>query len=628
MGRVKKFQVLVLLAAAVFLAALICRPVRSYAANAEDKIIILTAETSGKTCKVSWNPVNQATRYVLFRAKYQEGGQAGKLKKFQEFSGNILSYNFSMKTGYNYQLKIAAYQGSVKVCKSLPVVTFAGNRDIVGKASRIQAELNTLTLTTGNTIKLNAAVKVIGGTEQQDTVFPPIRYLSNNEAVAVVDANGNVTAKSVGEGRIYLLAVNGVSTEVKVVTSAPVPKNYTIAFEANGGSGQMPAMTPAVSETVNLSANTFTKDGHIFSTWNTRPDGSGMIVSDKAPVTALTAAGNTITLYAQWSRIYTISFDAAGGSQVAAIKIKAGTLAGKPADPTRDGYLFGGWYLKTGQSFDWSKPVNQDVSLVARWDMAFNVTFETNGGSTVPVQKIASGGKVTRPSNPTKPGYTFGGWYTANIQPYNFDKQVTQSMTLYAKWDGLSYTVRFSENGGAGTRPSDIVTNYEGTITLPSNNFTRSHFKANGWNTQADGKGTHYNNGAVVSGLTASSNGYVTLYAEWTGAQYTILYYTDRNATAVAKTETRTYDGNPIVLKPDNLKGSDGWHIARWQVSPSSTYKGSSYSSYYPYTGYTNVYNDTFGVNEGIPASMFDYYVSDNDGRLTMVVYGIWEVNR
>ena len=65
MGRVKKFQVLVLLAAAVFLAALICRPVRSYAANAEDKIIILTAETSGKTCKVSWNPVNQATRYVL-----------------------------------------------------------------------------------------------------------------------------------------------------------------------------------------------------------------------------------------------------------------------------------------------------------------------------------------------------------------------------------------------------------------------------------------------------------------------------------------------------------------------------------------------------------------------------------
>ena len=67
------------------------------------------------------------------------------------------------------------------------------------------------------------------------------------------------------------------------------------------------------------------------------------------------------------------------------------------------------------------------------------VTFNSNGGSEVSVQTVRGGEKATKPSNPTKHGNTFGGWFTDNntfADEWIFASEVVTNVTLYAKWNG------------------------------------------------------------------------------------------------------------------------------------------------------------------------------------------------
>ena len=66
----------------------------------------------------------------------------------------------------------------------------------------------------------------------------------------------------------------------------------------------------------------------------------------------------------------------------------------------------------------------------------FEVSFDSNGGSAVESQMVESGALAERPEDPERTGYTFAGWYedAALETVYNFDKPVTQAITLYAKW--------------------------------------------------------------------------------------------------------------------------------------------------------------------------------------------------
>ena len=63
----------------------------------------------------------------------------------------------------------------------------------------------------------------------------------------------------------------------------------------------------------------------------------------------------------------------------------------------------------------------------------FTVKFNSNGGSSVSNQTIKKGGKVTKPSNPTRKNYDFINWYL-NDNVYNFNTEVTKDLTLTAKW--------------------------------------------------------------------------------------------------------------------------------------------------------------------------------------------------
>lgn len=88
------------------------------------------------------------------------------------------------------------------------------------------------------------------------------------------------------------------------------------------------------------------------------------------------------------------------------------------------------------------------LGAVESWTVAFN----SNGGSACDTKFVATAdGKLVKPADPTRDGYTFGGWYTdeACAQAYDFSTPVTADLTLYAKW--TKNAVNPGGNGGSGT---------------------------------------------------------------------------------------------------------------------------------------------------------------------------------
>lgn len=150
------------------------------------------------------------------------------------------------------------------------------------------------------------------------------------------------------------------------------------------------------------------------------------------------------------------------GESAAPSQIRANTPADQPADPTKEGYTFIGWY--NGESeWDFETPVTTGLILTAKWQLnRYTITFDTAGGSEVPSITQDYGTAITPPAAPTRTGYTFAGW----------DREIptamsAENMTITARWQVNQYTITFKpKNGG-----QDIVIkqDYGTAITAPAN---------------------------------------------------------------------------------------------------------------------------------------------------------------
>lgn len=94
-----------------------------------------------------------------------------------------------------------------------------------------------------------------------------------------------------------------------------------------------------------------------------------------------------------------------------------------------------------------------DSGTLFKLNGGIKVSFETGEGSKVDFQTTADG-KLTKPADPTREGYTFGGWYTdeACTQAYDFSTPVAADLTLYAKWTKNASNP--GGNGGSGSNGS------------------------------------------------------------------------------------------------------------------------------------------------------------------------------
>jgi uncharacterized repeat protein (TIGR02543 family) len=154
---------------------------------------------------------------------------------------------------------------------------------------------------------------------------------------------------------------------------------------------------------------------------------------------------------------YSVSFDARGGSAVAAVSVTGGGKLAKPADPIREGYAFAGWHKDAAGTEPWdfdNDTVAATLTLYAVWTAlptdepgeepeppaSHVVSFNAHGGSYIAGVSVTDGGKLAKPADPTREGYVFAGWHkdAAGTEPWDFDNDaVAATLTLHAVWTAL-----------------------------------------------------------------------------------------------------------------------------------------------------------------------------------------------
>lgn len=240
--------------------------------------------------------------------------------------------------------------------------------------------------------------------------------------------------------------------ESKVMTLYAVwGEGYTITFDSDGGS-HVKSQT-VIKNTKAVKPADPTKEHNKFLGWyldDNLFDFDNEITSD-------------ITLKAKWLPSYLVEFDSKGGSEVASQYVEPGSKVNKPADPTKTGNKFLGWYLN-GDLFDFNTVISSDITLTAEWLQLYVVAFDTAGGSVVPAQYVEPGATAVKPADPTRSGYEFVGWYYKDA-PFDFDTPINSDMTIVASWhsDQPAPTPQPSER--IVEKEEEVIVNPDGSTT-------------------------------------------------------------------------------------------------------------------------------------------------------------------
>ncbi|MDR2591697.1 MAG: InlB B-repeat-containing protein [Chitinispirillales bacterium] len=298
-----------------------------------------------------------------------------------------------------------------------------------------------------------------------------------------------------------------------------VANGHVITFNKNGGDGDAPNTIVVMHEGVlRLPGNgNLTKNGYTFGGWSSTPSNSGNLYSAGETYRAY----GDIILYARWNApAYTITFNANGGtvSPTSAATNSSGYLNIDLPTPTRSGYTFDGWYTSSsgGTRVTTGYAFTGNTTIYAQWTTtspgtSYTITLNANGGTLAGGSTVTTGtnGKLSSlPSNPTRSGYTFNGWYTSATggSMITTDHTFTSNSTIYAQWtSAITYTITFNANGGS-VSPTSGTTNTNGNLTsLPTP--ARGGYTFNGWYSSATG-GSRITTDYQFTGNT-------TVYAQW-----------------------------------------------------------------------------------------------------------------
>ena len=158
--------------------------------------------------------------------------------------------------------------------------------------------------------------------------------------------------------------------------------------------------------------------------------------------------------------------------------------------------------------------------------------YNNESGNT----KYVNGSNGTSiPSPSARTGYTFSHWSTGSVggTQVSSTTDLKSATTIYENWTPNRYNVTFNMNKPANA-PSDVsgtMSNqsftYDTAKSLTTNQYSLEGYEFKGWNTQANGSGTSYADGAEVKNLTATNNGTVTLYAQWETLPFAITLNAD-----------------------------------------------------------------------------------------------------
>lgn len=150
---------------------------------------------------------------------------------------------------------------------------------------------------------------------------------------------------------------------------------YALNYDANGGNGAPDSVVNCTGK-FTVSDTVPTRDGYVFAGWNTAPDGSGTNCAAGSEIEG-NKESPALTLYAQWNKLVTVSFDLCGhgGANIPSQTFVSGNKASEPTAPKEDGWVFGGWYTEKGcqYRFSFDSAVTSDITLYAKWDRVTTV---------------------------------------------------------------------------------------------------------------------------------------------------------------------------------------------------------------------------------------------------------------
>ena len=323
------------------------------------------------------------------------------------------------------------------------------------------------------------------------------------------------------------------------------------------------------------------RDGYVFGGWyydNTctqAVDFSQPLLSD---------ASNFVVLFAKWteapSNVLDVTYSANGGKFVDGTDVMQGKtdsngIARQPLAPTRDGYVFAGWYYHSDgtDQVDFNQPIvggGDHVTLFAAWtpvkqDKSVEILYVANGGTFFDGNETMQGvtdtdGIARLPLQPTREGYDFLGWsYDRDgNDPVDFTKAIVAGSghaTIYAQWkQNNEKTVLYVANGGAfadGNVAMEGVTDSNGVARQPLAP-TREGYTFTGWTYDAAGTEPVDFTKPIKGG-----GQHVTFFAQWAelaNNEKEVLYVANGGVFA---------DGN------ETLQGvTDGDGVARQPLAP------------------------------------------------------------
>lgn len=435
---------------------------------------------------------------------------------------------------------------------------------------------------------------------------------------------------------------------------------YEVSFESNGGTS-----VPTVNTDKILFSPVTIKNNCEFLGWYETFNFAGNSV-----FFPYEPKKNTV-LYARWNQKYTVHFESNGGTAVADF---TGNEIISAITPFKEDYTFAGWYLNadfSGDTVSFPLSLNANITLYAKWNKNYTVSFNSNGGTEV--SSIKTGVLQEIPFT-EKENYEFAGWYANSSlsgEKISVPYTVTQDITLYAKWLP-TYLVTLETNGGSeiasfrartiesvqGPEKSgytfigwylDSLLNSKAVFPLViskdttlyaayKQNFTIT-FETNGGST-VNPISCYVLNECPESTKTDKSLGGwyldpectdekkvtfpfyptedVTLYAKWVSEMYTITYNANGATSGTVPETVQIEKGSSFVISANtgNLTKT-GYAFTKWSTSTDGT-SGQSYTPGYSLTPSKNMtlyaqWGKDYAAMVTVPGGSF-YLGDPNDG--------------
>jgi len=375
--------------------------------------------------------------------------------------------------------------------------------------------------------------------------------------------DGTTTTKSYS----WSIAKKNVRCSITSVPTLKYPSSATGSIKYSCTDSKVPSVTSSSTSNITVSGVTSTS-----ATLKALKIGSSTITVSTASDTNYNASNKATSNISTSASAYTVTYNNNGGSGCSTTSVTYGGKYGTMCEPTRNGYVFIGWFDENYKD----KPLNYYADTYSDLKKAFVYDADALYNHYITYGK-GEGRRISQ--------YVKGDSFTGNA-----------NKTIYAGWYAQGYTISYNSNGGTGSMASDVVKT-GGTATIKANEFTKKGYTFAGWTTKSDGTDDGYNwtgwSGTwnYVDGQYGIANKTLKLYARWTPKSYTISY--NSNGGTGTMTSDTVSTGGKATIK-SNTFAKTGYKFVGWTTKSDGTDDGYGWNP--GWSGTWNYDNGQYGI--------------------------------